>query len=302
MRDDRTRHGTPVRFWDDSYPRPSATWPRYDADNNRHVWVRSEAVVRGRKRAIVAWVQIEDRIVTFPPLRGARRATLQGKNSGGHGGRPLVNSTGSRSASRCAATTPPQSRLHRPEPDQGPAAPAAGNYPAELRASRRRIDERRRSRRSRTWPGERDLLRHCPSNPNGDVVYVKNAGDCAYTNSAPAAPGQSKCCNSAGEPRPVRRRAGQASTSAATSSSGASSTTRTSTTRAPGHGRDVGHVRDPRRRARRRQRRRLRRLERATTSSSTRSRSTTSRPSAPPASCRTPGARSSGRRASRPAR
>src|SRR3954471_11022913 len=39
--DDAKADGTPIRFWDDSYL-SDATWPRYDKDNNRHVWVRSE--------------------------------------------------------------------------------------------------------------------------------------------------------------------------------------------------------------------------------------------------------------------
>jgi len=40
----------------------------------------------------------------------------------------------------------------------------------------------------------------CPANPNGKVVVVENAGDCKYTNSAPAAPGASKCCNTSSNP------------------------------------------------------------------------------------------------------
>ena len=32
------------------------------------------------------------------------------------------------------------------------------------------------------------------------MVYVKNAGTCRYTNSAPAAPGASKCCNTSANP------------------------------------------------------------------------------------------------------
>ena len=40
----------------------------------------------------------------------------------------------------------------------------------------------------------------CPANPNGKVVVIENAGDCKYTNSAPAAPGGSKCCNTSSNP------------------------------------------------------------------------------------------------------
>ena len=65
-----------------------AGWPRYDRDGNRHAGVRSEATVRGELRAIVAWVKIEDRIVAFPRY-AILSGYIHGKNSGGHGGRPL---------------------------------------------------------------------------------------------------------------------------------------------------------------------------------------------------------------------
>ena len=94
-----------------------ASWARYDADGNRHVWVRSEAIVRGRKRAIVAWVRIEDRVINFPQY-AVLAGKVGGKNSGGHGGRPLVNSTGSSLgiAVRCTPrrSRPPASTSTRP--------------------------------------------------------------------------------------------------------------------------------------------------------------------------------------------
>ena len=99
-------------YWDDSIIDPSnskyATWARYDADGNRHVWVRAEATVRGRKRAIVAWVRIEDRVVNFPQY-AVLAGKVAGTNSGGHGGRPLVNSTGSALGIAVRCALPPQS-------------------------------------------------------------------------------------------------------------------------------------------------------------------------------------------------
>jgi hypothetical protein len=95
VRDDRDPvTNQPVRFWSDdivdsSNPKYNA-WARYDADGNRHVWVRAEAVVRGRKRAVVAWVRIEDRVIAFPQY-AILAGYITGKNSGGHGGRPLVD-------------------------------------------------------------------------------------------------------------------------------------------------------------------------------------------------------------------
>jgi hypothetical protein len=195
--DDADASGAPVRFWDDSYL-SVANWPRYDADGNRHVWVRSEANVRGHKRAIVAWVKIEDRIVSFPRY-AVLSGYVHGKNSGGHGGRPLVNSTGSLGiAVRCNQL--PQSPCIDLNPTKGPQLQPPGNvqlsYPNSTAIGADELAALEdMAKANGTWYAS------CPANPNGDVVYVKNAGTCRYTNSAPAAPGGSgKCCNSSTNP------------------------------------------------------------------------------------------------------
>ncbi len=183
--------------------------------------------MRGHTRAIVAWVKIEDRIVSFPRY-AVLSGYLQGKNNGGHGGRPLVNSTGSLGiAVRC--NQPPQSSCVDLSPTKGPQLQPPGNYQLNYpNSSAIGADElaalEDMAKANGTWYAT------CPANPNGDVVYVKNAGTCRYTNSAPAAPG--------GRSAATRRRtractssSAAPSTSAATSSSGASSTTPTWTTR-----------------------------------------------------------------------
>ena len=201
----RPGHGEPVRFWDDEIINPAnskySSWARYDADGNRHVWVRSEAIVRGRKRAIVAWVRIEDSVINFPQY-AVLAGKVGGKNSGGHGGRPLVNSTGSRSASRCAAarrlSRPPASTSTRPRARSSSLrVTTSSNYPTPVgaRGPRRPAGARGRGARP-TAP----TTHGCPANPNGKIVVIENAGDCRYTNSAPAAPGASKCCNTPANP------------------------------------------------------------------------------------------------------
>ncbi|HYP47527.1 MAG TPA: hypothetical protein VEQ61_02715 [Thermoleophilaceae bacterium] len=203
VRDDADAAGNPVLTWNDSILN-DASWPRYDSGGttdkkpNRHVWVRSEATVRGHKRAIVAWVRIEDRPVNFPRY-AILSGFIDGKNSGGHGGRPLVNSTGSRGvAVRC--DKPPKSEdCINLDPKKGPQLQPPANYQINYTGA--------------VALGEDDLAAledvarangtyyaGCPSNPNGDVVFVENAGSCRYTSSAPSAPGQSKCCNSAANP------------------------------------------------------------------------------------------------------
>ena len=100
VRDDANAAGQPVRFWDDSYLEVT-NWPRYDKDNNRHVWVRAEATVRGdpRDRGVGA-----DRGPhrAVPAVRGPRGVPAR-KEPGGHGGRPLVDSTGSLGVAACCA-------------------------------------------------------------------------------------------------------------------------------------------------------------------------------------------------------
>ena len=185
MLDDADAGGAPVRFWKDDYL-TDATWPRYDADGNRHVWVRSEASCAATRRAIVAWVKIEDRIVSFPRY-AVLSGYLHGKNSGGTAA-ARSSTRRARSASPCAATAPPQSTCVDLNPTKGRSssrpATSSSRYPNSVRD---RPDELAGARGH--GEGERHLVRTCPANPNGDVVYVKNAGTCRYTNSAPAAPG-----------------------------------------------------------------------------------------------------------------
>jgi hypothetical protein len=194
--DDTDPLGNPVRFWKDDYLSMPG-WARYDRDNNRHVWVRSEAVVRGERRAIVAWVKIEDRIVAFPRY-AILAGYIHGKNSGGHGGRPLVNSTGSLGvAVRCSQA--PQSNCIDLNPTKGPQLQPPGNYQLQY-PNPIAIDQEELIALEEVAKANGTWYQGCPSNPNGDVVYVKNAGTCRYTNSAPAAPGGGKCCNTSANP------------------------------------------------------------------------------------------------------
>jgi hypothetical protein len=194
--DDADASGTPVRFWNDSYL-GDANWPRYDADGNRHVWVRSQATVRGNTRSIVAWVKIEDRIVSFPRY-AVLSGYLRGDNAGGHGGRPLVNSAGSLGiAVRCNQA--PQSGCIDLDPVKGPQLQPPANFQLSYPNSAAiggddlaALEDMARA--NGTWYAT------CPSNPNGDVVYVKNAGSCSYNNSTPAASGASICCNTRANP------------------------------------------------------------------------------------------------------
>jgi hypothetical protein len=194
----------PVRFWDDEIINPAntkfASWARYDADNNRHVWVRSEAIVRGRKRAIVAWVRIEDSVINFPQY-AVLAGKVGGKNSGGHGGRPLVNSTGSSLGIAVRCSTPPQSASCIDlNPTKGPQLQPPANF--QLNYPRQSALENPDALQALEDVAKANgtYYADCPANPNGKIVVIENAGDCAYTNSTPAAPGASRCCNTLANP------------------------------------------------------------------------------------------------------
>ena len=207
MRDDRDPEtGEPLRFWDDEIINPANPkyddWARYDADGNRHVWVRSEAIVRGRKRAIVAWVRIEDRVINFPQY-AVLAGRVGGKNSGGHGGRPLVNSTGSALgiAVRCSGPYPPQSvSCIDLNPTKGPQLQPPTNFQLNYPRQSALEDPDALQALEDVARANGTYYASCPANPNGKIVVVEDAGDCRYTNSAPAAPGASKCCNSQVDP------------------------------------------------------------------------------------------------------
>jgi hypothetical protein len=198
--------GQALRFWDDAILNPAhaqySSWPRYDADGNRHVWVRAEAVVRGRKRAIVAWVRIEDRVINFPQY-AVLAGRVGGKNSGGHGGRPLVNSTGSALgiAVRCSGPYPPQSPTCIDlNPTKGPQLQPPGNFQLNYPRQSALEDPDALQALEDVARANGTYYSTCPANPNGKIVVIENAGDCKYTNSTPAAPGASKCCNSQANP------------------------------------------------------------------------------------------------------
>jgi hypothetical protein len=178
-------------------PCPSAGAPSnppcYDANGDRQLWVRSTATVHGRTRSIVALIRIELRNVDFPRYAiagGWFQTTDNGK-------KVIVDSTGSLGVSVRCNQAPPSSGCLDYDPSKGQLAPP-GNY--QLNSSNN----------SAISPDDLQALEDfakangtyytsCPGDPNGSVVVVES-GECSYTNSAPPAPGQSKCCNSPSKP------------------------------------------------------------------------------------------------------
>jgi hypothetical protein len=220
VRDDADLEGNPVLFWDDAVltdPATDTEWARYDKAGafspsgdsipNRHVWVRSEATVRGKTRALIAYVRIEDNPVNFPQY-AVLAGYVGGKNSGN---KTLVNSSGSPLGVGVRCDSPPQSACIDLDPTKGPqlVPPGAvelgipGNT-TSVPPDNPAIDSDALDALEQVARANGTYFETCTAgttpNPNGKVVMIENASDCHYTNSAPAAAGQTKCCNSQANP------------------------------------------------------------------------------------------------------
>jgi hypothetical protein len=166
---------------------------RYDANGDQQLWVRARATARGRERVIVALVSVE-----FLPINFPRFAIAGGWfRTSNNGRKVIVDATGSLGVGvRCAL--PPQSATCLDyQPGKGQLEPSGAyqlNYPnttGVLADELRALEDQARA--SGTY------YTSCPSNPNGAVVVIAS-GNCSYNNSAPAAPGGSKCCNTIAKP------------------------------------------------------------------------------------------------------
>jgi hypothetical protein len=204
--------GAPVLFWDDAYLN-NTNWARYDKGGafvngasvpNRHVWVRAEATVRGKTRALVAYVRIEDKAVNFPQY-AVLAGSVRGQNNGN---KTLVNSTGSPLGLgvRCA-DPPPSANCIDLDPNKGPQLVPPSHFELNIPGNTSTVPPDNPAIDSDALQSLEDVARangtyytSCPANPNGDVVMIENADSCLWNNSAPAAAGMSKCCNSPTNP------------------------------------------------------------------------------------------------------
>jgi hypothetical protein len=88
---------TPDTFWSDSLLGDPATGadgrPRFDQNGDKLMWVRAEAQVRGRERAIVGLIRIEPRPITMPAF-AILAGTFATTNNGNHSAQ-IVDTTGS---------------------------------------------------------------------------------------------------------------------------------------------------------------------------------------------------------------
>lgn len=98
VRDNASAVGAaPDTFWTDALLGNPVTGaggrPRYDQNGDKLMWVRAQATVRGRERAIVGLIRIEPRPVTVPQ-NTILSGTFETTNNGGHSAQ-IVDTTGS---------------------------------------------------------------------------------------------------------------------------------------------------------------------------------------------------------------
>jgi hypothetical protein len=155
---------TPDTFWDDSL---LTSRPRYDQNADKLMWVRAEATVRGRTRAMVGLIRIEPRPVTFPGY-----AILAGKfqttNNGNHSA-AIVDTTGSLGvAVRCNGAVPSSNCVNY-QPNKGQIQPnnVSTGYPEDQTLSTDDLDSLLDVARANGT-----YYSSCPSSLSGDVVAI----------------------------------------------------------------------------------------------------------------------------------
>lgn len=142
--------------------------PAWDANGDRQVWIRAEAIVGGRQRTLVAMASVTEQPEQFP-----RNVITGGSVDNGTGNtrKYLVDTKGRPVAVRCTPTDP--SDPHKGNcldyaagqflPDTGQWA-----YPGRLTVPAR-VTEALRARAI----ADGTYHTSCPENPTGDVVYVE---------------------------------------------------------------------------------------------------------------------------------
>jgi hypothetical protein len=166
--------GTPDTFWEDSL---LMTRPRYDANADKLMWVRAQALVRGRLRAMVGLIRIEPRAVTFPAyaiLSGKFRTTNNGNHSAA-----IVDTTGSLGVTvRCNGTVPSAGCIEY-RPDRGQILPnnVSTGYPEDQAVSPDDLEALMDVARANGT-----YYTSCPASLTGDVVVLDPGGasECAY--------------------------------------------------------------------------------------------------------------------------
>jgi hypothetical protein len=183
----RDNGGSATNFYSDAV---TANEPAWDANGDRKIWVRSQALVRGKRRTLVGLVRVEQVTETFP-----QNTVTAGKfHTSNDGNKVIVDTQGQGAQSAPVAVrcnTPPESDCMGYDPDKGQISPP--NTTLGYAGGNAMSDEALDRMRRRAIAIGSYYASGCPANPSGALVFIEN-GNCSYEPSA------GECCNSRAAP------------------------------------------------------------------------------------------------------
>lgn len=170
-----------VNYYDDAVTQGQ---PPYDANGDDKLWVRAQAIVRGKRRTLIGLVKIDRVAEDFP-----KSAIIAGKFGTNNNGKKVIVTTNGHSVRvRCNVPAKSSCLDYPPGKDQIKPDTSQLNYQGGDALSNEQLQRlRERAIAEGTWYAT------CPSNPNGSLVFVES-GSCSYNNS------NAPCCNSLAAP------------------------------------------------------------------------------------------------------
>lgn len=171
--DDDAAGGADQAYYDEALV---ASRPSWDADGDGAVWVRSQARARGKTRALVALVRVEEVTESFP----MNVITAGGFETTNNGRKVIVDTQGTAAqpvplAVRC--TTRARSRCLDYDPAKGQVSPDTSQigYVGEALSAAALERLRARAKALGTY-----YASGCPEKLSGALVFIES-GDCAYS-------------------------------------------------------------------------------------------------------------------------
>jgi hypothetical protein len=171
--------GSNPNFYDDAVVQGQPAW---DANRDNRVWVRSNAVVRGKRRTVVALVSINE-VQEQLPMNVLTAGHFSTNNNGN---KTIVDTKGRPLAVRCRSQNNPSCLDFRNGQVSPPGSVQEG-YAGGNALSDEAIDRLR----TRAIALGTYYSSGCPGDPAGQIVFVEN-GDCSYNGgngNSPSSPG-----------------------------------------------------------------------------------------------------------------
>jgi hypothetical protein len=171
--------GSSPNFYDDAVVQAQPTW---DANGDHRVWVRSQAVVRGKPRAVVALVRVNEVQEQIP----MNVLTAGHFSTGNNGNKTIVDTKGRPLAVRCKSQNNAQCLDFR----AGQVSPP-GSVQEDYGGGNALSDDAIDRLRTKAIALGTYYSSGCPGDMAGRIVFVEN-GNCSYNGgngNSPSSPG-----------------------------------------------------------------------------------------------------------------